>query len=214
MSKLPICDAKGAPSGELEIPDGLLELGKGSQAVHDSIVRHFAGIRAGTASTLGKGEVAGSNKKPWLQKGLGRARAGYRQSPVWRGGGIAFGPHPRSYEKDMPKAVARLAFRRALSEKISGGAMRVIEAFTVARPKTREFAALLKALKVEGPVLCVTGKADPDVIRSARNLPRLEIAVARDVSVFQLVRYPVIVADRAAVGVLEKRLAKNRGAAS
>ena len=133
---------------------------------------------------------------------------------MWRGGGIAFGPHPRSYEKDMPKAVARLAFRRALSEKISGGAMRVIEAFTVARPKTREFAALLKALKVEGPVLCVTGKADPDVIRSARNLPRLEIAVARDVSVFQLVRYPVIVADRAAVGVLEKRLAKNRGAAS
>lgn len=214
MSKLPICDAKGAPSGELEIPDGLLELDKGAQAVHDYIVRHLAGIRAGTASTLGKGEVAGSNKKPWRQKGLGRARAGYRQSPVWRGGGVAFGPHPRSYEKDMPKSVARLAFRRALSEKIAGGAVKIIEAFKVAEPKTREFAALLKALKIEGPALCVTGKADPDVMRSARNLPRLEIAVASDVSVFQLTRYPVIVADRAAMGVLEKRLMKNRGSAS
>lgn len=214
MSKLSVCDTNGAPAGELEISDGLLELSKGAQAVHDSIVRRLAGIRAGTASTLGKSEVAGSNKKPWRQKGLGRARAGYRQSPIWRGGGIAFGPHPRSYEKDMPKAVARLAFRRALSEKIAGGALRVIEAFTVAKPKTREFAALLKALKISGPVLCVTEKADPDVMRSARNLPRLEIVVARDVSAYQLIRYPVIVADRAAMGVLEKRLMKNRGSAS
>jgi large subunit ribosomal protein L4 len=115
MSKLTIYNMQGAAVGDMDVDAGLLVLKKGTQAVHDVIVNGLARGRAGTASTLAKGEVAGSNKKPWRQKGTGRARAGYRQSPVWRGGGVAFGPHPRRYGGKVNRKVAKLAFQRAFS---------------------------------------------------------------------------------------------------
>ena len=137
MSKLAIYDMKGAEQGGFEVPDDLLVRAGGEQAVHDAVVAHLAKKRAGGASTLGKGDVAGSNKKPWRQKGTGRARAGYRRSPIWRGGGVAFGPHPRSYEKKLSKNEKRLAFARALSDKIAGGSVKVIDKIELPEPKTR-----------------------------------------------------------------------------
>ncbi len=128
MSKLPIRGNDGRTSGEYEIADSLLVFDKGAQAVKDAIVRYQANHRQGSASTKNKGEVAGSNRKLWAQKGTGRARTGLRQSPIWRGGGVAFGPRPRSFAKDMPKQVARLAFRRALSDKIASGSVTVVGA--------------------------------------------------------------------------------------
>jgi large subunit ribosomal protein L4 len=155
---------------------------------------------------LNKGRVAGSNRKPWAQKGLGRARAGYRQSPVWRGGGVVFGPQPRDYAKRVPRAVARLAFCRAVSEKVKEGAVRVVEQLALAAPKTRELAALLKTLKIEGTVLIVADKPDENLARAARNLPGVELALAREMHAYQVVRYPALLATRAGLAALEQRL--------
>jgi large subunit ribosomal protein L4 len=208
MSKLKVYSMQGAELGEADVPDALLVLKRGSQAVHDAVVAHLAGIRAGTASTLSKGEVSGSNKKPWRQKGTGRARAGLRQSPVWRGGAVAFGPHPRSYEQKVNRKVARLAYRRALSEKVAEGRIRVVEEIALGEPKTRLFAAFLRALSVKGPALVVVDKVEASVARAARNVENVEVARGCDVSVYQLLRYRDIVASRRGLEQMTARLSE------
>ncbi|MDI6774680.1 MAG: 50S ribosomal protein L4 [Verrucomicrobiota bacterium] len=205
MNKLTIYNRDGVSVGEYEVSDWLVH-DRGTQAVRDAVVADLAARRAGTASTLRKGEVAGSNKKPWRQKGTGRARAGYRQSPVWRGGGVAFGPHPRDYSMKLNKKVARLAFRRALSDKIAGGQVRVLEDLTFSKPKTRLFHAMMKSLGVAPPALFVVERYEKNAALASRNLPAVELAKASDVSVFQLLRYPVLVATRAAMERLMERL--------
>jgi len=206
MSRIPITNSAGASLGDMEIADDLLVLDRGQQALKDVIVAYRAGLRAGTASTLTKGEVAGSNRKPWAQKGLGRARAGYRQSPIWRGGGVVFGPKPRSYRKSVNRKVAQLAFRRALSEKVSGKALRVLDELTLAEAKTKALLAILKAQGIQGQALIILEKTDPKVRLAARNLPQIELAVARDVHAYQLFRYPTVVVTKAAMVVLANRL--------
>ena len=206
MSRIPITNSAGASLGEMEIADDLLVLNRGQQALKDVIVAYRAGLRAGTASTLTKGEVAGSNRKPWAQKGLGRARAGYRQSPIWRGGGVVFGPKPRSYRKRVNRKVAQLAFRRALSEKVAGKALRVLDELTLADAKTKTLLAILKALALRGPVLIVLEKSDSKVRLAARNLRQIEVAAARDVHPYQLFRYPAVVVTKAAMATLVNRL--------
>ena len=136
MNKLKTYDMSGAVSGDVELADELLVLGAGEQAVHDCVVATRNARRQGSASTLTKGEVAGSNKKPWRQKGTGRARAGYRQSPVWRGGATAFGPKPRSYAVKVNKKVGRLAFRRAFSEKVMAEQIKVLDELSLADDTT------------------------------------------------------------------------------
>ena len=199
MSKLPVFDLKGSSAGEYEVADELLELKRGKQAVQDVVVAYRAGLRAGTASTLSKGMVSGSNRKPWQQKGLGRARAGYRQSPVWRGGAVVFGPHPRSYAKKVIKGVASLAYARVISEKFAGGAVRVLNELSLSDGKTRELALVLKNFKVKGAMLLVVEKQDEKLKRAARNLQSLEVCLARDVNVYQLMRYPELIATREAM---------------
>ena len=206
MSKLVVYNVGGAVVGDLEIADALLVRDKGGQAVHDAVLATLAGRRAGTASTLRKGEVAGSNKKPWRQKGTGRARAGYRQSPVWRGGGVPFGPHPRSYAQKVNKKVMRLAFRRAFSDKVVSGGIRVLEDMVVPEGKTRAFASLMKSLAISGPALFVTDNSSRTVALAARNIPGVEVVGAKDVGVYQLVRYPVIVITKAAMGAFMARI--------
>ena len=161
MSNIKIVDMKGSEVGEYDVPVELLELEKGKQAVHDVVVAMNNARRAGTASTLEKGEVAGTGAKPWKQKGTGRARAGYKQSNVWRGGYVAFGPRPRYYGSKINKKVAKLAFRRALSEKLNDGAVCVVEQFAVEEPKTKVFASALKALGVSSPTLVVVDQIEP-----------------------------------------------------
>jgi len=206
MSRIPITNSAGVSSGEIEIADDWLVLNRGQQALKDVVVAYRAGLRAGTASTLTKGEVAGSNRKPWAQKGLGRARAGYRQSPVWRGGGVVFGPKPRSYRKDVNRKVTQLAFRRAFSEKVAGKAMRVLDELTLADAKTKTLLAILKAQGVQGSVLLVLEKSDSKVRLASRNLRQIEVAVAQDVHAYQLFRYPTVVLTKAAMVTLVNRL--------
>lgn len=206
MSRIPITNSAGVSSGEMEIADDILVNNRGQQALKDVIVAYRASLRAGTASTLTKGEVAGSNRKPWAQKGLGRARAGYRQSPVWRGGGVVFGPKPRSYRKDVNRKVVQLAFRRAFSEKILGKALRVVDELQLADAKTKSLLAILKAQSIQGPVLIVLEKSNANVRLAARNLRQIELAVASDVHPYQLFRYPTVVATKAAMVTLVDRL--------
>jgi len=211
MSKVPMFDFHGGGIGDYEVADELLVLKRGKQAVQDVVVAYRAGLRAGTASTLSKGLVAGSNKKPWQQKGLGRARAGYRQSPVWRGGGVVFGPHPRSYAKKVTKQVAALAFARVMSEKIKDGALKVLSELVLKDGKTREIMTLMKELKTKGRSLMIVEKQDEKLKRAVRNLSNAAVCLAGDVHVYQLMRYPNLLATKPAMDVLVGRLRKAAG---
>ncbi|MBU4199146.1 MAG: 50S ribosomal protein L4 [Verrucomicrobia bacterium] len=213
MSRIPVMNSQGQNVGDVEIADELLVLKRGKQALHEVIVAFQAGLRAGTASTLTKAQVAGSNRKPWAQKGLGRARAGYRRSPIWRGGGVVFGPHPRDYSKHVPRNVSRLAFRRALSEKVASGAIRVIDELALAAPKTKAMTALLKTLNLTGVVLIVLDKADRKVTLAVRNIPKVAVALAREIHPYQLVRYSALLVTRSGMAVLEQRLKAAAGGA-
>lgn len=206
MSKLPVKNIQGESVGEFEVDDALLVYDKGQQAVYESIVAYRTRQRAGTASTLGKGEVAGSGAKPWKQKGTGRARAGYQQSPIWRGGSVAFGPKPRVFDKKENKKTARLAFRRALSEKISGGRMTVIDSLDLADAKTRSVATLLKNLGIDRKVLLVTDVPGEALVRAARNMPNVTVTSASLVSTYELLRYPSIVVSQKGMDVFAQRL--------
>ena len=209
MSKINLFNAKGEAAGAVEFADGLLLLDRGDQAVKDVVVAIRNARRAGTASTLAKGEVAGSNKKPWKQKGTGRARAGLRQSPVWRGGGVAMGPKPRGYGVKINRKVAQLAFRRALSGHINEQKVVVIEAFDVPNGKTKQMADLLQKLGAgDGRVLLVTTRRIIEVERSARNLPKVEVATADNVDVYSLLASRLVVATREALDVLAARMQK------
>ena len=211
MSKLPMKDLQGKSAGEYDVSDDLLTFDKGMQAVQDAVVNYRANQRQGSASTLGKGEVAGSGKKLWKQKGTGRARTGLRQSPVWRGGGVAFGPKPRDYRRNQNRREARLAFRRAFSEKIAAGEVLVVEELSLPAPKTREFAALMSKLDVKAPALFVTETVQADIVRAARNIPRVEVTTAESVHTYQVLRYPALVITRAAMAGIEERLLKAKG---
>lgn len=212
MSKLPVCNMSGERLGEIDLADDLLVKGKGTQAVHDVVVAHLAKCRAGTASTLRKGEVAGSNKKPWQQKGTGRARAGFRQSPVWRGGGVAFGPKPRSYAKKVTKKTARLAFQRALSEKVASGAVTVIDQMTMPKAKTKDFAVILKKLDAVRSALVVTDTTDRNLALAARNVPNVEVVTAANVHTYQVLRHHKILVSKSAMEQLVGRLKAGRSA--
>lgn len=208
MSTVKKYDAAGAEAGDVTVADDLLECERGGQAVHEMVLALNLARRAGTASTLQKGEVAGSGAKPWKQKGTGRARAGYKQSPVWRGGAAAFGPLPRQYGVKVNRKVRDLAFKRALSDKIAEGEVRVVEPLQVESGKTRDAAALLAAQGITGPVLLVCEQVPDTLVRAVQNLPKVEAAAARDVNVYQLLRYPILLVDPAGLEQLTARLQK------
>lgn len=190
--------------GTVDVPSSLTDTSKGGQAVRDAIVAYRANQRLGSASTLTKGEVAGHGVKPWRQKGTGNARAGYRQSPVWRGGGVVFGPKPRDFSKDMNRKMMRLALGRIVADRLAQDAVTVLDALTVGEAKTKPFAAWLKKMKV-GKALIVADKVSPEILFAARNIPDVEIARATHVNVYQLARYPRLIITRDALEVLDRR---------
>ena len=148
--KLSVKNAQGQSSGELEVKFAMIENGKGTQAVHDTVVAHRANQRSGTACTKNVGDVSGSNKKPWRQKGTGRARAGSNQSPLWPGGGVVFGPKPRDFGKKVNVRTRQLALRKALSERLKAGDVVVVDDLKLATPKTKEFIGVIAALELTG----------------------------------------------------------------
>lgn len=211
MSEIPAYTQTGADAGRAELADALLCRRRSRQLIQEAITAHRANQRAGTASTKTKSQVRGSGKKPWRQKGTGNARAGYRQSPVWRGGGTAFGPAPRSYRIDLPKKAARLAFAQAFTEQVDAGVMKVVEELTLESPKTKTLAGILTALGAAGPTLLVVKAVDRNLTLASRNIPTLEVAEAKDINTYQLVRYPNIILSREALAVVEQRLQSRVG---
>ena len=210
MSTIKVFNPAGDAAGEMTVADELLVLDKGEQAVKDVVVAIQNAFRAGTASTLSKGEVSGSNKKPWRQKGTGRARAGLRQSPVWRGGGVAFGPKPRDFSQKINRKVQQLAFARALSDKIAGGQVKVIEKFDLAEPKTQLLVATLKKLDADNSALVVVDLCDENVMLAARNLQKVEVVTAAEVDVYSLLLYRTLVATQAGFAALTARMATKK----
>ncbi len=208
MSKIAIYNLSGEAAGEKEIADKLLETKRGAQAVLDVVTAYRAGIRAGSASTKKRGEVSGGGRKPYKQKGTGRARQGSIRSPILRGGGIVFGPHPRDYSKKANKKTVALAFRRALSEKIASGAVAVAEGIEKIEPKTKAISGLLKKAAAGRATLFVTGAANKNLGLAARNVSKVEVTTAAQANTYQIERYPFIVADAAGLDVLKARLSE------
>jgi large subunit ribosomal protein L4 len=181
---------------------------KGNQAVHDVVVALQAARRSGTACTKTKGDVALSGRKPWRQKGTGRARAGYFSSPVWVGGGVAHGPKPRDYSKNIPKAVKKLAFRKALSARIALGDILLVESFAVAEAKTRRFVDLLESTSPDSrKTLVVSEGFDENTFKAARNVPTAQLARAADVNTEHLLAFDKIILTRGALAQISERLA-------
>ncbi len=193
---------------DVNVDQSQLTLDKGEQAVKDAVTAIRNAMRAGTASTKGKGEVAGSNKKPWKQKGTGNARAGFRQSPVWRGGGVAHGPKPRCFEQKVNKKVMKLAFARALSDKIVAGDVIVVDEFKFEAPKTKLMAGLLKTLGVDRTACIVQKDVDDTVVLVTSNLPRIDYSTAQALDVYMVLANRKLVCDKAGFDALVARLAK------
>ncbi len=193
---------------EVTFDQAQLTLDKGAQAVKDAITAIRNALRAGTACTKGKGEVAGSNKKPWKQKGTGNARAGFRQSPVWRGGGVAHGPKPRSYEQKLNKKVWKLAFARALSDKLAAGDVIVVDEFSFEAPKTKLMAKFLKELGVTRTAVVVQKDVDDTVVLVTSNLPQIDYSTAQALDVYTVMANRKIVCDKAGFDALMARIAK------
>jgi len=187
----------------------LIENGIGTQALHETVVAYRANRRAGTHSTLTKATVSGSGKKPWRQKGTGNARAGYRSSPVWSGGGVVFGPHPRDYSKKTNKTVKQLALRKAISSRVKAGEVYLIEPILIEKPKTRDLLAKLKdGLDAKSSALLVIEAPDQNLYLASRNHPRLETTTGDLVNAEQLLRYDRIFITDGALGKLSARLQK------
>ena len=207
MSVLKLYDSAGAAAGGYEVADGLLTLGKGAQAVKDVVTATMNARRAGTASTRTKAEVAGSGKKPWKQKGSGRARFGTRRNPVWRGGGVAFGPKPRDFGQKVNRKVVRLAFQRALSDKIANGGIVVVESFAFAEIKTKPVVELLKKLGLaDTTALLVDTEVTENLAISARNLPKVMVDHVAGLDVYSILRFRTLVVTRAAMEGIKARL--------
>ena len=207
MSKIPLKNVKGDSVGDYEVADNLLVLDRGDHTVHEAVVAYQANQRTGSANTLRKWEVNGSGKKPWKQKGLGRARAGYKQSNIWRGGHVAHGPQPRDFSKNLTKKAAKLAFRRAFSAKIEQGEVTVIEELALSAPKTKEFTAVLKNLGLDRGGLFIVAEANDNLLLASRNIPSVELATAKLVNIYQVLRYKNVIVTKAGMEALEQRLA-------
>lgn len=206
--KLSVKNAQGQSSGELEVKFAMIENGKGTQAVHDTVVAHRANQRSGTACTKNVGDVSGSNKKPWRQKGTGRARAGSNQSPLWPGGGVVFGPKPRDFGKKVNVRTRQLALRKALSERLKAGDVVVVDDLKLATPKTKEFVGVIAALELTGTTLIVANGADKNLLLASRNLPKVALTTGESLNTYDVLRPDKLLFTRSAFEKVEARLNK------
>ena len=194
----------GEAIGTVELSDELFAAPVNAAVLHQVVTAQLAGRRLGTSDTKTRGEVRGGGKKPYRQKGTGRARQGSRRAPHFAGGGVVFGPHPRSYEQRLPRKMKRLALRGALTAKFGDDAIRVIDAFGLEAIKTKELLGVLGNLKVAGRVLIVSPARDERLDLSARNLPRVAVLLADSLNVVDLLNADTIVIEQPALARLEE----------
>lgn len=207
MPKVSLYNQTGSTVGEIELNDSVFGIEPNKQVLFDAVIMQRASLRQGTHKTKIRSEVAGGGRKPWRQKGTGRARQGSIRSPQWRGGGTVFGPTPRSYSFKLPKKVRRLAIKSALSTKVLEENVLVLDNLVLEAPKTKEMAAVLKGLNVDRKALIVTADLNEAVELSARNLPGVTVVTANGVNVLDVLNHDKLVITKAAVEKVEEVLA-------
>jgi len=204
MPTVNVYDMSGAVVGEIELSDAVFGIKPNVSALHDMVRCHLAACRQGTQSTLTRAEVRGGGRKPWRQKGTGRARQGSTRAPQWTHGGIALGPKPRTYRFQVNKKVRRLAMKSALSAKTQDGGLLVIDDLNLSEIKTKTMAAFLGALPVDGRALVIVPEPRDTVIKSARNIEGVKASVVGAINVYDLMNASRVVIDKAAVARLEE----------
>ena len=204
MPKANVFNMAGEKIGEIELSEAIFGIQPNESVLHDSVKNHLANCRQGTQSALTKGEVSYTTKKPWRQKGTGRARAGYAGSPVWYHGGVAFAPKPRDYSYTLNKKVKRLALKSALSAKAAEDEIVVIDGLTVNEIKTKPFKSFLEKVGVNGKALVVTENVDEKVVKSARNIAGVTTTTATILSPYMILTSGKLVLDKAALAKIEE----------
>jgi len=201
--QVPVYNLKGEIVEQLELNSAVFDVPFNEALVHQAMTRQLANRRQGTAASKTRGEVRGSTAKLYRQKGTGRARRGDRKSPLLRGGGVAFGPKPRTYRQSMPKKARRLALKCLLSAKAREGNIKLVQELDFAEPKTREMVSILSSMGIDSSTLILTAEAAPNVIKSAANLPEVKVLPSTLVSVLDLLSYEVLIATVPAVRNIE-----------
>ena len=204
MLKTNVYNMSGELVGEIELSEAVFGIVPNQSVVHDVVKNHLANKRQGTQSALTRAEVSGGGRKPWRQKGTGRARQGSTRAPQWTHGGIVFAPKPRDYSYTLNKKTRRLALKSALSAKAAETAIIVIDEIKMAAPKTADFAKFLNAVGANGKTLVVTAAKDENVIKSGRNIPGCEITFANLINVYDIVNASKLVVDKAALATIEE----------
>ena len=204
MLKTNVYNMSGAVVGEIELSEAVFGIAPNAAVVHDVVKNHLANNRQGTQSALTRAEVSGGGRKPWRQKGTGRARQGSTRAPQWTHGGIVFAPKPRDYSYTLNKKAKRLALKSVLSAKAAEAAIVVIDSIKMDSVKTKEFAAFLKAVNCETKTLVVTAEPNANVIKSGRNIPGCEITFANLINVYDVVNANKLVVDQAALAKIEE----------
>jgi large subunit ribosomal protein L4 len=209
MPTVPVLDSQGGVGETLELSADVFGGPVRVPLLHQAVVREMAARHVGTHDTKGRSEVSGGGRKPWRQKGTGRARQGSTRATQWKGGGKPFGPTPRSYDKRMPSEMRRAALREALAAKIAAGGVSVVERFGLAEPRTSVLTGFLGELGVEmEPTLLVVAELDPGLARAARNVPWLQIETAAHTSVYQLLRHARVIFEKGALLGLQEMLSR------
>ncbi|MCG7410634.1 50S ribosomal protein L4 [Paenibacillus sp. ACRRX] len=204
MPKVALYNISGTQVGEIELADSVFGIEPNKHVLHDAVVMQLASLRQGTHKVKGRSEVRGGGRKPWKQKGTGRARQGSIRSPQWKGGGVVFGPTPRSYAYKLPKKVRRLAIKSALSSKVLENKIIVLDELNLNAPKTKEFQAILNNLKVERKALVVVPEYNDNVALSARNIPSVKLVAADGVNVYDVLRHQNLIITKDAVSKVEE----------
>ena len=205
--KIAIKNLEGKNQGELEVKFEMIENGRGTQAVHDAVTAYRAAQRSGTACTKTAGEVQGSNKKPWKQKGTGRARAGSVRSPLWAGGGVVFGPKPRDFSKTISKKTKQLALRKALSERIKLGDVIIVDDLKLSSPKTKDFSNIIDKLELQGTTLIVAA-ADKNLTLASRNISYVTMTTGDLLNTYDILRPDKLLFTKSAFEKVEARLSQ------
>jgi len=201
--RVPVRNMTGEKVSEAELVDQVFAVAINEGVMHQALLRQLANARLGTASTKTRGEVRGGGRKPWRQKGTGRARHGSIREPQWRGGGIVFGPHPRSYRQRMPRKMRRLALRSALSVKAGDDQVVLLDDLKMEMPRTAEMVAMLGNLGIDSTALLLLPEANPDVERSTRNLPGVKVLRANCLNVRDILQYDYLIIPLASLEVID-----------
>lgn len=206
MSKVSVLSQTGTAVGDIELNDAIFGIEPNEAVLFEAVVQQRASLRQGNHKVKNRSEVAGGGRKPWRQKGTGRARQGSIRSPQWRGGGVVFGPTPRSYAYKLPRKVRRLALLSGLSSKVREENVIVLDGLTFEAPKTKEFTQVLKDLSIDKKALFVTANLDETVALSARNIPGISVVTADSINVLDLVAHEKLVMTKSAVEKIEEVL--------